>query len=345
MKPLRFILTALGVFAVLAAMYLAAFGWALQQPVWPYHWLRNVYVVKDRLAREASAPRCLILGGSSVWFGFQGGLLEKATGQHVINLGTHAEVPLEFQLWQAERLARRGDTVLFAGELVYYWPRAPYTTYAATEVMLMAPDFWRQSSLRGKYELLAAIPPTRVVTGIVSWAHRGTKSYAEHLRLSSSDELMENLRARWAGTFQGALPSHYNYLEMDSHGDIVRPRVQAPHPHEDYGLASKHVESAEIWRRFGEFARTMQARGVRCVATWPPFERHAGFDLDAAPVRANLDFLRSHLTAAGWEVIGEPEDGAMTSEFFYDTPYHLTTEGARLRTERLAARWRTVGEK
>ena len=339
MKPLRFILTALGVFAALAAGYFASFSWALRQPVWPYHWLRNVYVVKDRLAAETASPRCLILGGSSVWFGFQSGVLEKALGQPVINLGSHAEVPLEFQLWQAGRLARRGDTVLFAGELVYYWPRESYTTYAATEVALMAPDFWRQLSLREKYDLLAVVPPMRVVTGIVSWTHRGTKSYAERLALPSSDQLMENLHAKWAGTFRATLPSHYNYLEVDSHGDIVRPRVQSAHVHEDYGLTSAHAESPEVWRRFGEFARTMRERGVRCVATWPPFERHAGFDFDSASVRGNFEFLRSHLAAAGWEMIGEPDDGAMTSEFFYDTPFHLTTEGARLRTERLVARW------
>ena len=341
MKPLRFILTALVVFAALAAAYVAAFVWALQQPVWPYHWLRNVYVVKDRLAAETPSPRCLILGGSSVWFGFQSGLLERALGQPVINLGSHAEVPLEFQLWQAERLGRRGDTVLFAGELGYYWPHEqPYTTYAATEVVLMAPDFWTHTSWFGKYELLVAVPPVRVLTGIVSWAHRGTKDYAERLALPSSDQLMGNLRAKWAGTFSGAIPSYYNYLEMDSHGDIARPRVQAEHTHEDYGLLVAHAVSAATWLRLEKFAQAMKARGVRCVATWPPFERHAGFDFDSA--RANFDFLRAHLTAAGWEVIGEPEDGAMTSEFFYDTPYHLTTDGARLRTERLIARWPRV---
>ena len=340
MKPLRFTLTALGIFAALGTIYLGIFSWSLQQPVWPYHWLRNVYLVKEQLAAEAPTPRCVILGGSSAWFGFESGILEKALGQRVINLGTHAEVPLEFQLWQAERLARHGDTVLLADELGYYWPHEhPYTTYAATEVVMMAPEFWRQISLREKYELLVAVPPVRVVSGIASWSARNSKSYADRLALPTSARLMENLRAKWAGTFTGVIPAHYNYLEIDAHGDNVRPRVQAEHTHEDYGLSIAHPEAPEVWRRLTEFARTMQARGVRCVVTWPPFERHAGFDPTSAQARANFDFLKSRLTTSGWQVIGEPEDVAMTSEFFYDTPYHLTTEGARRRTEQLAVRW------
>jgi hypothetical protein len=344
MRPLRFLLAAIGTFALLAALYLAAFVVALREPVWPYHWLRNVYLVKDRLAAESRAPRGLILGGSSAWFGFESGQIERATGWRVVNLGAHAELPLRFQLWQAERYLQRGDTVVLAEELGQYWPRPHrYTTYAASEVVLMAPEYWRQAALAEQADLLATIPPARVVTGLVAWGARGTAAYADRLALPSTDQLMANVRAKWAGTFAGRLPQHYNYLEVDLHGDMVRSRLAADHPHEDYGLIAAHAAEPEVWHELAAFARRMEARGVRCLSTWPPFERHPGFDPAWPEARENFEFLRAHLNAAGWRVVGEPDDGVLASEFFYDTPYHLTTEGARLRTERFVIRLKAAG--
>ena len=82
----------------------------------------------------------------------------------------------------------------------------------------------------------------------------------------------------------------------------------------------------------------MRAARVHCLFTWQPFERHAGIDYDSPTVRANLTELRRMLTAAGWTEVGTPEDAMLAAEYFYDTPYHLTSEGARRRTERLIER-------
>ncbi|MDB6093276.1 MAG: hypothetical protein JWM32_838 [Verrucomicrobia bacterium] len=344
MKPLRFFSWVVGAVAGLGALYIAAFIFALRQPVWPYHWLRDVYLVKDQLAARSQGPRCLILGGSSAWFGLQSGPIERALGQQVINLGTHAEVPLKVQLWQAERYLRAGDTLILAEELGQYGPRDhTYTTYAATEVALMAPGFWRQASWRDKLDLLRSVPPARVATGLMSWLNRGSAAYRERMALPSTATLMENLQAKWAGAYAKKMPPHYSYLELDDHGDMMRMRETAAHGHEDYGLSKAPEEAPEVWRQLSAFSGLMRARGVRCLFIWPPFERHGGVHLDSAPAKANFDFLRAHLAAAGWRVVGEPEDGALGSQYFYDTAFHLTTEGARLHTVHVVERLRAAG--
>ena len=344
MKPLRFIITVGAVFLGLSLMYVGAFLFALRYPVWPYHWLREVYLIKDDMAARAPGPRCLIVGGSSAWFGLQSDLIERATGWHVINLGMHGDIPLNFQLWQAGRHLRRGDTVILAEELLQYWPRARnYTTFASTEIGLMAPDFWWQAPLRDKYALIKAVPPSRVAAGLTSWWLSSEPAHRQRLARPPPEELWRNLRAKWAGTYVAQKPTLYSYLELNAHGDMAHSRATAKHDHQGYGLDAPPLDSRETWRTLRAWADELEARGVRCLSIWPPFELHAGFDLNSPQVRANFDFYREHLKASGWPVVGEPEDGAMPGDFFFDSPFHYTTEGARRHTERLVERLRAAG--
>lgn len=339
MKTGRFLLWSLGTFALLCAAYVWAYRAALRQPVWPHDWLRNVYLAKERIARDAPAPRWLILGGSSALFGFDSGVLARATGQSVVNLGMHAEVPADFQCWQAEKHVRAGDTVLLVEEMAYFRRERP-TTYASTQIALMAPEYFDAASWRQKRDLLRATPPSRVLAGLIAWAARGSAGYERNLRLPSAEQLWTNLRARWAGTYAGEIPGYYNYLELDPHGDLVRPRTAAEHRHETYDLLDPLPSEVSACQVLEKFATKMRGRGVRCLFSWQPFERHPAFSLETPIVRANLEQIRRRLTAAGWQEVGRPDDFLFDPGQFYDTAYHLTTEGARQRTIRLVDRLR-----
>lgn len=336
MSALRFLAIGLGVFSTLAVLYLVAFTAGWSQPIRPIDPLRDIHLVKRRLAEETVSPRWLIVGGSSAWFGFESGLLAEAVGQPVVNLGAHADVPLWFQLGQAEGLARRGDTVLLAAELVHYWRSGP-ATFGASSLGTLAPDAWAKASLRQRWQLLGAIPPSYVVARLI--AKMGARETFEG---ATPEELMANLRARWAGTFTGEVPGYYNYLEIDPHGDFSRTRSPAEHRREDYGLSTRHKWAPGVWRDLTEVAGRLRVRGVNCVYTWPPFERHEGNDFDAPAARENLKAIRERLGVAGWREIGEVDDAIFDPAYFYDTGFHLTTEGARRRTLRLVERLRTA---
>ncbi len=336
MSAFRFLLVSVGVFGALAVSYLAAFvaGWS--QPIRPIDPLRDIHLVKLRLAEETESPRWLIVGGSSAWFGFESGLLAEAVGQPVVNLGAHADVPLWFQLEQVERLARSGDTVLLAAELVHYWRAGP-TTFGASSLGTLAPEAWAKASGRQRWELLGAIPPSHVVARLIAKAAAG-----EMFEGAPAEELMTNLRARWAGTFTGEVPGYYNYLEIGPQGDFSRVREAEEHRREDYGLSERQEWAPGVGRDLTEVARRLRSRGVDCVFTWPPFERHTGIDFEAPVVRANLNAIRERLGVAGWREVGTVDDAIFDAEDFYDTGFHLTTEGARRRTLRLVGRLRAA---
>lgn len=337
MTPTRFLLLVLGVFIGLSALYVAAFSAAWRQTAQPHDPQHEILLVKKQLLREAPAPRWIIVGGSSAWFGFESELLAEATGETVVNLGTHAEIPLWFQLGQVEREARPGDTVLLAAELVHYWRKRP-TTFGASRLGAVEPEAFAEAGLARKWELIGALPPSQVATRLVA------RMFGEPpLAAPTAGDLMAKLRARWSGTFVGEVPGYYNYLEIDRDGDFSRLRPTAEHAPDDYGLRERHDVVPQNWRDLAESARRLKARGVRCRFTWPPFELHGGVDFDAWEVRANIGDIRARLAGAGWQEVGAVEDAMFATEFFYDTGYHLTTEGARERTRRLIERARAAG--
>lgn len=337
MKATRFLLIGIGVFAVLGTGYYEVFRLTWAQNVYAHDPLEEILTVKAEIARDASAPRWFILGGSSVWFGFDSDLIAAATGQSVVNLGAHAEVPLWFQLGQVEREAKAGDTVLIAAELVHYWRERP-TTFSATRLGPVAPEAFARAGWERQWELLSAIPPSHVMARLIARIARG----AEFGR-PEAKQLMTEVRARWAGSFTGEIPGYYNYLEIGPRGDFTRPRSRAAHEHADYGLQESHKPVAGVWRDLAATARRLRAAGVACYYTWPPFEKHPGLDVDSPTARANLEDLRVQLGRAGWTRIGAVDDAILEPEYFYDTPYHLTIDGAKRRTRRFIEQARAEG--
>jgi hypothetical protein len=341
MKTFRFVLLGAVTFGVCTGFYLWAYRYSSTQPIWSHDWARNVYLVKEQLASNSPSPRWFLVGGSSVLFGFQSDIIERATGEKVVNLGLHAELPLKFQLWQVERHARAGDTVLLAEELWNFWRAPRYTTYAAVQIGLMAPDYFLETSFSHKIRLMQAVPPARVLGGVIARLRQGTPEYERNLKAPHPEELMRNLRAQWSGAFEGVVPKYYNYLELTQHGDMARQRTSAPHSSPDYGFygfAPTQTVRREVWSELSSFVQRMHAAQVRCLFTWQPFERHPSINYDTPLVRANLAELRGLLTAAGWTEVGVAEDTILDAEYFYDTPYHLTSEGAKRRTELLVSR-------
>lgn len=62
-------------------------------------WLKDVYAMKDRLNSEPTElRRVLIFGGSNVLFGFNGAMIEANANVRFINYGTHAGLPINYQV-------------------------------------------------------------------------------------------------------------------------------------------------------------------------------------------------------------------------------------------------------
>src|SRR4051794_10309267 len=74
-------------------------------------WTHEVMVRKTQAANAVQGQRILLMGGSSVHFGFDAAQLERATSIPSFNLGNQGALGLLYRLHEVRQEARTGDTV------------------------------------------------------------------------------------------------------------------------------------------------------------------------------------------------------------------------------------------
>jgi len=310
---MRGFLRDLAVFLGLQALVLAGLQGFYSRTVLGDHYLA---AWRDKQARLASSPppRLLLVGGSSLAFGVDSQTLESAARRPVVNLGLHAGLGAEFILRQGEAAARQGDLVVLTLEypLLIPWDRG----HAATllELLAMSPD-------------AARFVAPRVLPSLLD----------EGLQLIGK---RPRALALWAG---GALPGPgeiYARSAFDGRGDAVgHLRLGSSDGGGRHGGLPPLPEEAllETIARLNLFASRVRDRGARsafALAPVPDDDRQR----QAARLQAFVTLLRRELGMPLLEVpLSYPR-----SEFF-DTAYHLTASGRRLRTQALAEGLRGAG--
>lgn len=285
------------------------------------HWVADALLVKETRARSITQPKLLIVAGSNALFGIDSENLASLIGRPVVNLATHAGLPLAFHIDEALKSAKRGDIVLMPLEFQYY---------ADTGVALSS---WQVSNLSSwGYRFIEADP----MRALQYFRHASIADVVARLEErkpipADPDEVILSTTAansaavlpRWMG---------YSYRSMNAAGDIVAgegPTIQANTNYTD-GNASQFAIS-----QLKSFKETLAERGVGLQLTWPVMMRNPLFDLGVD--RSTIDRLRRTLALFGLEITCEPLSFQFERRLFLNTEYHLGAEGTQLRTAALAS--------
>lgn len=95
-------------------------------------------------------------------------------------------------------------------------------------------------------------------------------------------------------------------------------KIKQIHPDENIGMLNWFTDQA-------------RAKGAQVVLTYPAYCQK-GYDLNAASLDTLDQYYRKKLTCP---VLGRPVDFALPDSLFFDTVYHLTSQGSKIRTDRL----------
>ena len=271
----------------------------------------------DKRARalRIDGPRILLVGGSSVAFGFHSPALEAALGRPVINLGGQGSQGLDFRLREALELAREGDTVVLS--LEYQVLLGEDTAQGLT--------LWRT---------LESDPASLRFTRWGEWKRLLDDGHL-FLRHVLRRSVQRRLKGRWP---EGAAP--YRRDACNAYGDVVAHYAMDPPGYgaEPFRLRFTERDLDRAVRRLQEFRDAARARGIRVMLFHPsvPGERARPFveDLDRVDAR-----LREALEVP---VLNRPEEGFRPPEDFFNSTYHLTGAAGAAQTALLAARLKPV---
>jgi hypothetical protein len=298
--------------AVLLALFSASLGFsssanALSIGAW--------YSVKEEaLEARQDSGRIVLLGGSSGLYGVRMADVEATLGRPAVNFAVHAGLTLEYLLYRAKQFLVPGDIAVLALEYEFYHPSEESDIYVDF-VLGEDPGYLDVVTPREKMRWLLGAQGSTLVNSVKRWMPSAQ---------TDSDAVRNNSRSR-----------------LNSHGDIVandlakRPAARARALEAVEDLVSCRVSltySDEAWEDLVAFVEWCDEHGVTLFVTFPPTVFFPVYD--SPEYTARFDELVKKWESLGVTVLGTPRDMMLPRSKFYDTVYHLNSDGMSENTQR-----------
>ena len=324
-------------------------------------WLRDIYMVKDAINEiPTSKQRVLVFGGSNNLFGFNGAMIEANANVRFINYGTHGGLPINYHIDRIMQHAKRGDVLVFSPTFDAYGSSAPIGNYWYIHNMLswqkdyrkyitlsqeiksyMANDIiksirWLLRKGVSEEEVREFIERNITATNMATYSR---ESQALDSRVESSDMDLEGTEIEHVD-FSGLIftpcqnPRYidYGYKSIDMYGDFCgQSGSDVLNAKEDY-LGTDMKVSAFFVQEFARLREFAQANDMRLYLIYPPTMENPSFSFKDPKTMEKIDNLTTQLAAQGIEIVGDFRDFHFERKFFYDTGYHLNTQGVQLRS-------------
>jgi len=113
---------------------------------------------KHRLLETTPQPRIIVAGDSNLAFGLDSGMIKKATGYNIINMGLHGGLGLIYSMDELKPYLKKGDIVIFI----------PDNPYAMDLLLLFAREY---HALHQQHTADVSAAPARTADALKGDAH------------------------------------------------------------------------------------------------------------------------------------------------------------------------------
>lgn len=257
---------------------------------------------------SASSPKVIFISGSSGGIGINSMLAERELGVPFVNLALHASFGMKLETEMAKANLNSGDLVILAYEY----------------------DNWKNVSVFDPELVMTAFDQKLSMYRYISPEHYWRiLQYFPKFMLTKLDSILfqpYTVNTGWI----------YCRDAFDKKGNVVfpRPNSELPAPVEGDGIWDKlsldfrEIDPAAI-EYVNQFIEYAEKQGAKVAVSFPGILKER---IDENEISSYESYLQEHLNAP---VISKITDYLFEPELIYDTSYHLTDEGTRLRTEQL----------
>lgn len=285
-------------------------------------WLKPLYTVKDFInSKPTTKQRLLIISGSNSLFGFDGALIDSQTRFKPINYGSHAALPINFQIDKIIDQVKEGDIIFMPLEFNYYTRNEPNEDYWYIQNMLT----WNKNYTKyitTKNTILAYIKNNPMIM-----FKNFFKSFIRPVDMPTNP--IATMQEKWQNPqkFEG-----YEYTSLNQYGDFCTQVGNLYTNNEKYLFPNLKLSPFFLseYARLTEFAKN---KNIKVFLTYPVTLENPDFSLNDPKTFAKIDNLKAQLKAHNIEIYGDFRDFHFERKYFFDTAYHLNSEGAILRTQ------------
>lgn len=271
------------------------------------------YAAKDEaMARRAGEPRLVLFGGSSGLYGVRMEMVEAELGIPAVNFAVHAGLPMRYLLHRLKAQLQPGDTLLFAPEYEFYHPRNE-TGVIADYVIGADPDYLQHMPVKRTLEWAFGADGNRLWDTVRRWIPHD-RDYAR-------------------AVFDNGVKS------LNAHGDQLQNELHMRAPAREQNLKNSEplrslrpglTENA-AWNEIEAFLAWCRERDIRVIAMFPPTVYFPEYD--DPEIAALLEDLIAKWHSLGVPTLNTPRDAMLPMDMFFDTSYHLNSDGTRQFTE------------
>ena len=265
---------------------------------------------KASILEQASTPRIIIVGGSSVAFGLRSDLLEKEfQGYSVVNMGMYAGLGSTVTLELTAQYLQPGDIVIFSPEQ----SKQTLSMYFNAEAMWQAAD--------GNWALLRAAQPeyrNALIGQFPYFAAQKARFFRDKTAPSGEGIYSRSSFNQWGDIFSGI-------RETNKMTDAYDPNMPI--------MFNADLPTADFISYINDYAAICKSMGVALYYRFCPMNAAAVTETERMKVTAYQETLSSRLD---FPVLGQAENAILDPVWFYDTNFHLNSAGAIVNTAQLA---------
>jgi len=257
----------------------------------------------DKVERLESItePKIILVGNSNLSFGIDSEMIEQAIGMPVVNLGLHGGLGNAFHEEIAKLGIRQGDIVV-----VCHTNYSDDDSMTDSELAWMAvewnPELWKIIRKEDYRDMLKAMP-IYMLKSTIMWA---------------------------TGTGNQGKDGVYSREAFNQYGDVIYSRLENTYEFTATSVVVPEINNVCI-ARLNELNEYVKEKGATMVVAGYPIA-DCEYTPEKDEYRTFQIQLADSLTAP---VISDFCDYFIPSQYFYDTNFHLTSEGVKVRTKQL----------
>jgi hypothetical protein len=297
----------------------------IDAPIPAEYWVGEMLVIKKELVKTyAGKNKIIFAGGSNVLFGIDAEYASKQLGLPVINFGLHAGLRPKKILKEVSTIVESGDTLILAFEPPYYDCSEKLTTWQVNNIIGWDHNAWRNMSFLEKVDFVSSVSFATFTAMLQAAFQR------RYYPLDVSERLATLDRATVLSRFHSRnIPTSFGYsaYHLDDFGDMQLT--------EGSRYFGKVVDIRMPAHLCGDtksyliaFVNTMKKKGVRVYFANTPY---IASETNRDSLQQSESGFLGELASVGC-MIDHRQDLIFDRKYFFDTAYHLNTEGRRLRT-------------
>lgn len=254
---------------------------------------RNVSLAYQRLAALRDSTKIVVIAGSNGAFSINSGMIRDAFHLPVVNAATHAGIGLRLQFEIYREFLRKGDIVVFCPE---YGCAGKQRIYGES----------------GLFRILSThLPSAYVKMSVPQWLFM-----YKYMGIHFPDA--------WKHRKTKDVEGPYSAHALNEYGDIQWER-----PHKD-SIAHYRVsdKADDLVMDFFQYVHSYtKEKGIHLIFLPPTF-----IESNFTEYVGQINSIAENFRRRGIPFQASPQRYAFPDSLYYDTPYHMTQEGADIRT-------------